>query len=54
MKKILIILIGCFIVNAGYHQIEKFIFENQIMQINQIEVDRCSKAMQLNPELICD
>jgi hypothetical protein len=54
MKKILIILIGCFMLNAGYHQIEKFIFEYQMTTINQQEVERCSKSMQLNPELVCD
>lgn len=54
MKKLLIIVLLVIGINAGIDLIKEWHAGYELQHINMLEVERCTEAMRLNPDLICD
>lgn len=54
MKKLIIIVLLVIGINAGIGFIKEQMNMHELQQINMLEVERCTEAMRLNPDLICD
>jgi len=57
MKHFTIILLIALLftgINAGIGFIKEWHAGYELQQINMLEVERCTEAMRLNPNLICD
>ena len=54
MKKLIIIVLLVIGINAGIGFIKEQMNTHELQQINMLEVERCTEAMRLNPDLICD
>ena len=57
MKQLTIILLtilALYGIHAGFEFACRQYDMYQLQQINMLEVERCTEAMRLNPDLICD